>query len=276
MSNRRDTETPRADRALYAALWLVATAIGCALVLFAVPRPSPLELPVLMLDMQRVRAQLAQDAEIAAREPSDAARALYELLLLAGRAELSGEAPPPPRGVASARGRLEREAGAEAVDALCTHATQRFMRALTEGGFDEGEDRGLIGAHYALLLHHGYVSASGGLLAPELSLRATYKVRCNLILGRAPTEGLSTVERQAYEGFRGLEAHNLSLELRHAALVEYLRAGGGASAERALAIVEAEHGEGGALLARLANVPGEAAQLRLRNMALSLMPRVED
>jgi hypothetical protein len=272
--SNRDENVPRAQsRAFTSTLALLCAALACALVLIAVPRPVPLALPALALPAAEVRAALARDRELAARAPSTpAAVAMYDLLLAAGRQELGH---PAPEGPWQYRGRRVEKAalaefGQEGVRALRARATERFMLALTGELADRAEAQGLCGAQRELFLQHGYLAASGRLMAPELSVRATYKGRWNMIFGRAADFDLSPIERLAYEGFRALEARNMPSDQRGQALAEFARAGGRRGAE-ALAIWSAFSGNARELVerARAGNVA--SSELRLRNMALGVL-----
>jgi hypothetical protein len=273
VSNRDENVARAQSRAFTSTLALLCAALACALVLIAVPRPVPLALPALALPAAEVRAALARDRELAARAPSTpAAVAMYDLLLAAGRQELGHSSPDGPwqyRGRRVEKAALA-ELGYEGVRALRARATERFMLALTGELADRAETEGLCGAQRQLLLQHGYLATSGRLLAPELSVRATYKGRWNMIFGRAPSFDLSPIERLAYEGFRGLEARNMPEEQRGLALAAYAEAGGRRGAE-ALAIWGAFSGQSAALVERGRATGFASTELRLRNMALGVL-----
>src|SRR5687768_13261780 len=73
----------------------MVTALGCAIVLLAVPREVPRSLPVLELPRAEVAGQLARDRAQAARAVSSpAGKELYELVLEIGRQELVQHAVP--------------------------------------------------------------------------------------------------------------------------------------------------------------------------------------
>jgi hypothetical protein len=270
----RDENVPRAQgRAFTSTLALLIAAAACALVLIAVPRPVPLELPTLQLPAAEVRAQLAQDRQLAARAPrTPVASAMYEVLLDAGRQELGRQMPAGPW--QNRAGPAEKQALAEfgeaGIRALRARATERFMRALAGELDEQAEAEGLRGGQRDLLTQHGYLSLRGRLMAPALSVRATYKGRWNMIFGRAPSFDLSPVERLAYEGFRALEARNMPIEQRALAISEFADARGRRSAE-ALAIWSAFTGRADALVAHARANDLVSTELRLRNMALGAL-----
>jgi hypothetical protein len=271
----RDDETDRPRDAVFIAVCaLIVTAASCAILLCVVPRPAPLELPVLLLDEAKVSAQIAADDRLAGRKESDLGRAFYQALRETGRAELE-----PDEARAHALGqrikelteRARHELDADGLSAVRAYATQRSMLALLAQLEDEQEERELLGAQRSMFASYGYISAEGTPLAPALTLRAMFKVRWNMIFGQAPTAALSQVEIFAYEGFRALEAEHIPLGVRFTALYELIRAGGGVRAERALAILQAASGKAGPLIARVQNSEQESAQIRLSNMALTVL-----
>jgi hypothetical protein len=273
VTNRAENGTRAQGRAFTSTLALLSAAVACAVVLIAVPRPVPLALPALVLPAAEVRAALARDRELAAGAPTTpAAVAMYDLLLAAGQQELGRRAPEGPWQYRAHR--VEKAALAEfgeaGVRALRARATERFMRALAGELEDRVEAEGLCGGQRDLLTQHGYLWVGGRLLAPALSVRATYKGRWNMIFGRAPSFDLSPIERLAYEGFRGLEARNMPEEQRGLALAAYAEGGGRRGAE-ALAIWAAFSGQSAALVERGRATGFASTELRLRNMALGVL-----
>jgi hypothetical protein len=252
---------------------LLGTAIACAVVLIAAPRVVPLTLPTLSLPSAEVRAAIARDRELAARAPtSEAAKQVYGVLLAAGEQEQGrsgAEGPWQTRAQATMRRGLA-EFGEAGLRALRARATERFMLALAGELEDVNEARSLCGAQRDVMVEHGYMSPGGRLIAPELSVRATYKARWNMIFGRGPSVDLSAVERVAYEGFRGLEARHMPSEQRGSALSEFAKAGG-RHGQEALAIWNALNGQPAALIERGRSTGLASTELRLRNMALSAL-----
>lgn len=278
MTNRNDeTDRPR-DGVFTAVFALIALAVACASFLCTLPRPAPLELPVLLLDESKARAQIEEDERLSATEQTELGREFYQALRDAGKSELErneARAYALERRILALKARAVSELNAEALRVVRAYATQRSMLALFAQLDDENEERELIGAQRSLFATYGYISPEGSLLAPRLSIRAMFKVRWNMVFGQPPTSGLSAIELYAYEGFRALEAEEMPAELRYAGLYELIRAGGGVRAERALAILQAAGGKAGPLIARVQNSEKEAAQLRLRNMALGLLPAAQ-
>ncbi|HEX6240372.1 MAG TPA: hypothetical protein VFZ61_05745 [Polyangiales bacterium] len=255
---------------------LFATTLVCASVPFLLPRPGRLELPVLQLDRAAVAAQLTED-EVLARPPSTPlGQELYRKLLERGRAEFAAGAMQLGAAkdvFAPLRARIHSELDPNQLRALQAYATQRFMRALRSGIEDADEERGVVGAQYSQLLRHGYIAPSGVWLAPELSLRATYKVRLNLLLGLAPDSALSRIERLAYQGYRALEAREMPPAVRAEAISQLLElAPEDTRVHEALVIARAQAGDPSALLAYLQSPEGRHASLRLRNSARSVQP----
>lgn len=267
---RRDPIVRRPEATFVAVIALILTAVACASVLFAVPRPAPLELPVLYLERASVDVQLAEDRALGAAPHSALTRELYRVLLEVGRWEFEQHVGSrnPPEVHAALRSRAEREIGAKGLKAVRAYATQRFMRALSDGLADADEERGVVGAMFDFLLEHGYVTRDGALLAPELSVRASYKVRWNMIFEMEPTAGLSSIEQRAYHGFRALEAQAVPDLTRHEAFVALLQQGRDPRIEQAAAIWQARVGQRRALVPYLED---PHATLRLRNMALGVV-----
>lgn len=270
MSNRIELQTSPRDRAFTGAFALLITALGCSIVLLSVPREAPLSLPVLMLPTAEVRDQLAHDRALAMGAPSlPASSMLYGLLLEVGHQELARQAVERAflERLPTQMSRLNQQLEPAKIAAMRARASERFMLALAGQLSDLAEARGLLGEQPGLLATHGYLSSDGTLLAPELSVRATYKVRWNQLFGRPTSEGLSRVERCAYEGFRGLEAQQIPPAIRDRALREYASLGCAHGTE-ALAIWLAQNQEP-ALLIDLARE--QRAPMRVRNMALTFL-----
>lgn len=247
---------------------LSAMAVACSSVLLAVARPVPLELPVLALDPNLVREQLAEDARLAAGPASALAQEFYRVLLEAGRAEYEQDFANSAAQQRHIEALRKRALPSQELRTMQAYATERFMRALSSRLSDIAEEHGLVGAHYSFMLQHGYVAQSGNLLAPQLTVRATYKVRWNMLFGYASTAGLSRIERIAYEGFRALEAYAMPEHARYDALKELMRLAP-EQFEEAVLIWQAQQGRPGALLEYMDAGAWKSASLRLRNMALS-------
>lgn len=264
------------DPTFVAVCALFATTLVCASVPFLLPRPGRLELPVLQLERDAVAAQLAEDERLARAPSTPFGLELYRKLLERGRAEFAAGAAQLGAAedvFARLRGRVQRELQPSQLRALQAYATHRFMHALVRGIDDADEERGVVGAQYSLFLRHGYIAPGGTWLAPELSLRATYKVRVNLLLGLPPTAALSRIEQLAYQGYRAFEARELPPEARSQAFTELLElAPEDARVREGWRVARAQAGDGSALLAYLQSPAGLHASLRLRNCARSLAP----
>jgi hypothetical protein len=221
------------DSTFTAVFSVLVTLVGCAVVVLTMPRPvEPALLPPLVLDRAAATAALKADAEVAARAPRGAdVDQLYEAFLEEGRNER--------RGSAAVAGMHERHTdfallsrrvltrvGEDGVTALRARATERFVAALL-GELPAGpEVEGLFGTFPDLLRRYGLVAADGTIRAPELSVRAMYKARWNLIHGRPLYERLSAVELQAYEGWNALHASSLPQQRRLHSARMFHEAGG--------------------------------------------------
>jgi hypothetical protein len=237
------------------------------------PRPiEPHELPALRLARAPAAAQLERDRVLAARVAKGAdIDALLALYLAEGLSELETKVD---LGVlASRRAELAvvtrtvfERIGPEGTRALLAATTERAMSAL-RNELPEREAYGLLGRFPALLTTYGFVSTTGELLAPELSVRAFYKARFNMICERAREADLSAIERQALEGWNALHATQLAPAQRARAARAFYLNGGRDSAE-ALAIWQYQGGAHREAHALLRHTGEETGALRLRNMAL--------
>jgi hypothetical protein len=268
-----DTQELRRDRAFTGAFALLVTALACSIVLLLAPRPTePHELPALRLARAPAAAQLARDRELASQVAKGAdVEALLALYLAEGLSELEPrqdiEALSSRRAALGAAARtLFDRIGAEGMRSLLAATTERAMSAL-RNELPEREAYGLLGRFPALLLTYGFVAKDGTLRAPELSVRAFYKARFNLIGERTREADLSAIELQALEGFNALHAVNLAPALRARAARAFYVSGGRDSAE-ALAIWQYQGGAHGEALALLRHTYEQTGALRLRNMAL--------
>jgi hypothetical protein len=277
VTNRSDEVDPPRDRTFMALLALMATGVVCATYLCALPRPAPLELPVLNLDEAKARRQIEVDEGLATEAQDELSKAMYQALRASGKLELEPHdrrAYELEQRILALSKRAHRELGNKGLLAVRAYATQRSMLALFAQLDDEQEERELIGVQRNMFAAYGYMTKEGRLLAPALTVRTMFKVRWNMIFGEPVTAGLSQIELFAYEGFRALEVDDMPADMRFAALYELIRAGGGLSAERALAILQAAGGKAGPLIARVQNSEQESRLLRLRNMALAEQARM--
>lgn len=275
MSNRSDSERSPRDKTFSATFALCAAAIGCAIVMMAVPRPAPFELPTLELDAKQAREQLVRDQQLAARPLSKEARTVYEYLLEAGRRELAGTLGADAAWLVRSQNihRTVLLMAAPERQALYAFATQRFMAALVNRRSDD-ESRGLLGKQSEQLLEHGYMTEGGTLLAPELTVRATYKVRLDMLFAQPVASQLTAIERSAYEGFRALEATHVPDDVRQQALLEFRKLKG-PHVDEALLIWAAKSGKPEPFIALLRESPEASKKLRLRNMAVTALQQLE-
>jgi hypothetical protein len=252
----------------------VATA--CAVVLVTMPRKvEPGQLPVLVLDEGSVERALDYDRHAALRAPHDKdLDELYNLYLEEGRAERSG-----PQGVMGTAQRRQRIAlitrrvfpklGKDKVVALRARATERFMLALAGALPVEAESDGLVGRFPNILARYGLVRADGSFVAPELSIRAMYKARWNMIHEQPILQDLEPIEVQAYEGWNALHAASLPLAQRAVSAQRFFEAHGHRAAEAYATFLY--HGKA---REQAQQVLGEAYQhsheLRLRNQLLAI------
>jgi hypothetical protein len=264
------------DSTFTAVFSLLVTLMGCAVVVLTMPRPvEPTNLPPLVLDASAVAAQRKEDLAFAARLPGgDDVKELLARYLDEGRGERAGV--DGSIDIAERHGmfrlmfrRVFARVGEPGVLSLRAAATERFMQAL-RGELPPGaEVDGLIGNFGELLVRYGLVDAQLTVIAPEASLRAMYKARWNIMHDRAPREGLTKLDIQAYEGWNALCATNLAEPRRLEAARLFYEVGGRHGAEafaillyRARALPEAEK-----LYGRARKTDGA---LRLRNELMAL------
>ncbi len=265
------TTAAQRDTAFTKFFTVVATFVGCAVVLLAVPRPAlPNSLPALSLDAQLVREAEALDAAQAARAPENVqvSTELEALYLEDGLDDV--------RGVASqnaSRRRLMQQRAAQLSaddrDSLRAKTTTRALHCLATSRCAAPEHDGLLGAFPALTLRYGLRDIEGQLLAPALSLRAAYKVRWNMVHARPNDEGLSRAERQAFFGFLALHARSLPLPERASAAQAFYNVGGQRSGE-AYAVFLFQGGRPEEALTVMQRALSQRDELRLRNMTLGM------
>ncbi len=278
MTQQAAVKAPR-DGQFSAIFALLATGVGCAVVVLATPRAIvPTQLPPLALDSVAAARAIAADDVLSAHAPGgidvDELEALY---LEEGRQE---RAPPVEQYRVLARqdklkqlaARVFARIGPEGVKALRAQAVDRFLRARAGQVADADEAAGRLGTFPQLLVANALTDAEGTLLAPELSLRASYKARFNLIHGLTLTRDFSAIERQAFEGWIALHAGAATNERRVQAARAFYLAGGRRSAQ-ALSIW-LHHGgnraEAGVLMRRAYD---QGHELFVRNYALGMGAR---
>jgi hypothetical protein len=226
------------DSTFTAVFSLIAVATACAVVLVTMPRAvEPAQLPVLVLDETAVEGALSYDAHAAKSAPHSAELdELYNLYLEEGRAERQGT-----RGVVGTAKRRQRIAmltrrvfpalGKDKIVALRARATERFMVALSGALEVEAESDGLVGRFPELLRKYALVRSDGSFAAPELSIRAMYKARWNMIHERPVHEYLEPIELQAYEGWNALHAAALPMAQRAVSAKRFYEAKGHRAAD---------------------------------------------
>jgi hypothetical protein len=276
MGKEADDGSAQPDRAFTAAFALLVTALACSVVVLATPRlVRPSRLPALRLSSALVQAQKSRDQALLTRAaPLRRDREVVQLSELY-REEGLVELEPQVDYRVLAQQRAERAELARRVFARLGDEGRRAFSALTvEDAMralagDRGSDqaRGLLGAFPALLSRYGYADAAGHLVAPELSVRALYKARFNLIFDQPATHELSPIELQAYEGFNALQAGGLPPVRRAEAAAAFYRAGGTDAAE-ALAVWLFQGEQRADALSLLSAEYERTHALRLRNMAL--------
>jgi hypothetical protein len=263
----------RPERVFTATFALIVSAIACAIVVLAAPRPvAPAQLPALRLDRTQVAAQAKRDEATSVRAPRGAdIDALLRLYRAEGRAEATGDTDferlhTRRAELAFASRTLFARLTAQEAFALVTAITTRALAALRGELDDADEARGLLGGFPALLAQYGYADARG-LRAPVPAVRGFYKERFNLICERPRGSYLTALEQKAYDGFNALHAGGLPPELRAAAARAYEKQGGEHGAE-ANAIWMFQAGMRREALAIFRREYGHTHSLRLRNMAL--------
>ncbi len=232
-----DTQKSR-DRTFTAAWALILTVVSCTVLVLATPRALvPTELPTLVLDPLRVRSAILRDEGLAQKAPGgldvDELEARY---LAEGLAERG-----PPEEMSRAQGRayhtrrlaqsVFKRVGPQGVQALRASALLHSLRAFHDEIKDAREREGLLGSLPIMLRTYGVVDDEGRLLAPELSLRAAFKARWNLILGLKANAGFSAIEVQALEGFVALHAGAAPPARRAHPARDFFAAGGHRAAE---------------------------------------------
>ena len=204
--------------------------------LAARPRPLPLQVPPLSLDLGAGLAEeAARRGSLRGALPDDAmSRELREALLEQGRAEAAGGEP---RGRATARlarirelaGALVRDHGEQGLlalreDFLASYealwdAQQRGQRP------DPQRVAGQVGAFGRMLERYGLVR-EGSLVAPRFVVRVLYRARFHALVGRPLTWEMSRWERQAYYGWLAFHAEAADPSMRLDALRAFAEAAG--------------------------------------------------
>jgi hypothetical protein len=247
---------------------MLAFAAGCAVFVLIVPRPvPPAGPPALVLDPERVGAQLAEDRRAAAEAPPTPE--IDELWLEQGRAELVGNEL---RHMSEARAirrkaaidRLRLEHGPTLDGALRARACELLASALLG---EHPNAAAFLGSFPRALRRYGALS-DGELVAPWLTVRALWKARYNGLFDLPLTEGLSPMELRAYYGWLALRAASVPLEQRLAAVERWAEAGGDGALEARAALLY-ESGQAGAAADAYRAAYEATGSVRLRNHALA-------
>jgi hypothetical protein len=254
-------------------LWAAAAALTGAML--AIPQPvDPWEMPSLVLSRKAVGEAVRQNERLAATlSEGEEVERLRSLFIGHGLAEAN-----PPYSKVDYDSRradfyraikaLEEEHGREALGAVRARAIEDFMRIFGDGTrkLESDDDVGAVGGFREILERYGAISQAV-LIAPEMTVRALYKARWNLIHRRQATDGFSEIELQAYWGWLALHGWGVPLAERRNALVEYRNAGG-ANAREALALFELLERRPETAAKLLEALYSEDRELRLRNLAL--------
>lgn len=254
-------------------LWIVATGLIGATV--AIPQAvDPWELPSLVLDREAVSDAIELDRALAEEVPdSPEAQRLRELFLDHGRSEAN---PPYERAVYDKRqvaiytaiDALVAAHGKPAFDAMRASAVEDFIEVFGNGAREpsDGYEVGVIGGMREILNRYGMIR-DGVVIAPEMAVRAFYKGRWNAVHRRAPIDGLSRIELQAYWGWLTLHGWGKPLQQREEALLAFADVGG-FGAQEAAALLDLLAGRPDRAAKSLQKLYSMSGELRLRNLAL--------
>lgn len=269
-------EKERRDKSFTGFFAVVAFATACGIVLVNMPRAvEPARLPPLVLPRALVRDMLAKDRAEAGRAQAGAELdELYELYLGEGHAELAGQ-----QGLLTTGARRQRMAilaprlfeklGAEGVRALRARAVERFMLARVSELEDKREAEGLVGTFPNILERYGLTRPDGSLRAPEVSVRALYKARWNMIHELPTRAFFDNAEKRAYEGFVALHAAQVPATERAASARVYYDLHGKRSGEAlAVWLYQGRRLREAHLL--LEKAAADEGALRARNMLLAV------
>ena len=257
------------------AVFWATLAISTFAVLARPEAVAPWEMPSLVLDRHTVAEDVQKSEALAARLPGDPEiDRLRTLFLDHGLAELD----PPYRKVDydtrqvrihRALEHLRSAHGPEAFEIVRASAVERFVHMFDRGRGDrssEEDARGAVGGFEEILQRYGAIYA-GVVIAPEMTVRALYKARWNLIHRAPALDGFSPIERQAYWGWLALHGWGVPLRERTEALALY-REAGGANAAEAAAMFDLLEGRPERCAEILEELYYEEGELRLRNLAL--------
>ena len=254
-------------------LWVLATGLIGATV--ALPQAvDPWELPSLVLDREAVSDAIELDRALADEVPdSPEAQRLGALFLDHGRSEAN---PPYERTVFDKRQVAIFEAiealvsahGEPAFDAMRAKAVEDFVEVFGDGAGLPNDDYevGVVGGMREILTRYGMIR-DGVVIAPEMAVRAFYKARWSSVHRRAPIDGLSRIELQAYWGWLALHGWGKPLQQREEALLAFADLGG-FGAQEAAALLDLLAGRPDRAAKSLHTLYSASGELRLRNLAL--------
>ena len=254
-------------------LWVLATGLIGATV--ALPQAvDPWELPSLVLDREAVSDAIELDRALADEFPdSPEAQRLRALFLDHGRSEAN---PPYERTVFDKRQVAIFEAiealvsahGEPAFDAMRAKAVEDFVEVFGDGAGLPNDDYevGVVGGMREILTRYGMIR-DGVVIAPEMAVRAFYKARWSSVHRRAPIDGLSRIELQAYWGWLALHGWGKPLQQREEALLAFADLGG-FGAQEAAALLDLLAGRPDRAAKSLHTLYSASGELRLRNLAL--------
>jgi len=257
-------------------VWVVAASLTGAML--AIPQPvDPWEMPSLVLNRKAVAEEVRRNESLAATlsegEEVDRLRALF---VGHGLAEVN-----PPYAKVDYDSRqadihraikaLVKKHGPEAFGAMRARAIDDFMHVFGDGmgTLDAKDDIGAVGGFREILERYGAIYREV-LIAPDMTVRALYKARWNLIHRVPATDGFSEIELQAYWGWLTFHGWGVPLQERRDALVAY-RDAGGADAREALALFELLEQRPETATKLLEALYLEDRELRLRNLALGAL-----
>lgn len=220
-----------------ATLILTSVATSCVAILLAMPKPvEPVELPALVVP--RAATELAHEADRSLSEalPRGAAvtrvrRLLDETARGETRREAFGSASRRRAQMDAAVGVLLHEKGPTALRAIRARATLDALHAL-EHELPEQERVRRLGRFMESLTHYG-AYRDGTRVAPWPVVRVMFVSRVNAMLGRLPTDGMTTDDQRFYWGWLALHATSAPIDLRMRALTHYGDLGGKNAAEAA-------------------------------------------
>lgn len=256
--------------------WVAAAAVATAVLIM--PQPvDPWEMPSLVLERSAVSDAIRFDQALAGEAPDGAeAQALRSLFLDHGRAE----AHPPyevrdydrrQADIHRARKALVAADGRAAFEALRARAVEDFISTYFDArGEPRNEDEVAMFGGFPEIARRYRLVDDGVVIAPDLTVRALYKARWNVIHRQASTEGFSRIELQAYWGWLALHGRGRPLGQREDALVAFRNAGGSGT-EEAAALFDLLSGRPDRAATSLQHLYAARGELRLRNLGLGAL-----